>query len=733
MRSTDGATPLSQHFSHLGAVDGPFDDPEIDPEFNDSSLYLNRELSLLEFQRRVLALSQDPNIPLLERLRFLTICSTNLDEFFEVRVSGLKEQKTFGLGPMSADGMTPHEVLEHLDDRCHALIAEQYKTLQTEILPALAEEGIHVLRRGVWSDNLKKWARSFFLAEVLPVLTPIGIDPSHPFPRVLNKSLNFIVTVEGEDAYGRSGGIAVVQVPRCLPRVIQVPPALAEGPHTFILLSAILHAHVEELFVGMRATGCFAFRATRNSDLWVEEEEVEDLLHALQGELPTRNYGDAVRLEVANSCSPDIAKFLLSRLNLQKKDLYRVNGPVNLHRLSALVDLVDRPDLKFKPFVPTRPAQVERGVNIFETINRTDVLLHHPYESFVPVIDMVRQAASDPNVLAIKLTLYRTGSKSPLVKALIDAAQKGKDVTAVVELRARFDEAQNITLATQLQEAGANVVYGIVGYKTHSKMMLIVRREGGQLKRYVHLSTGNYHASTARAYTDFGLMTNDPIIGEDIHKLFVQLTGLGQLLHLEKLLQSPFSLHTTILELIDNEISEAKAGREARIMARMNSLAEPQIIKALYRASQAGVKIDLIVRGICSLRPGVPNVSENIRVRSILGRFLEHSRAYYFYAGGKELTYLASADWLPRNLFRRAEICFPIEKKEMRDRVIYEAFQIYKEDNTAGWDLQEDGTYKKVVREDGVDVFNAQDTLVNLLANKGTQALPTKFAKPRKY
>jgi polyphosphate kinase len=729
MESFDGPVPLSPNpiFSDLGE-EWLADNAE-SPKLNDPTLFLNRELSLLEFQRRVLALSRDPSIPLLERLRFLTICSTNLDEFFEVRVSGLKEQKNFGIGTVGVDGLTPQDTLLAVTEQAHALIAEQYTSLQSEIFPALAAQGIHVLRREVWSKKLKNWARSFFLAEVLPVLTPIGIDPSHPFPRVLNKSLNFIVTVEGEDAYGRSSGIAVVQVPRCLPRVIEVPAKLSKSPHTFILLSAIVHAHVDELFLGMKVTACYAFRATRNSELWVEEEEIDDLLHALKGELPTRNYGEAVRLEVAKSCSPEIAQFLLSRLNLQEEDLYRVNGPVNLHRLNALCKLVDRPDLKYQSFFPTRAPQLERGVNLFETISRGDILLHHPYESFLPVLELVRQAASDPAVLAIKLTLYRTGSKSPLVEALIEAARNGKEVTAVIELRARFDEARNIDLATQLQEAGANVVYGIVGYKTHSKMMLIVRREQRRLKRYVHLSTGNYHASTARTYTDFGLMTTDADIGEDIHKLFVQLTGLGQVLELKKLDQSPFNLHQRLFDLIANEIKEANAGRRAHIMARMNSLVEPRLIQALYRASQAGVEIDLIVRGICCLCPNVPMVSENIRVRSILGRFLEHSRAYFFHASGDKLTFLSSADWMPRNLFRRAEICFPIEDPELKARVLHEAFAVYIEDNMTAWELEPDGSYTKVVKDEDDSAHSAQETLLSLLANKNNQPMPSRQKK----
>jgi polyphosphate kinase len=523
----------------------------------------------------------------------------------------------------------------------------------------------------------------------------MGLDPAHPFPRVLNKGLNFIVEVTGADAFGRGSGVAVVQVPRSLPRVIALPRELAQGPHDFVLLSSIIHEHVGELFPGMTPTGCHQFRVTRNSDLWVDEEEVDNLLKALQGELPTRNFGAAVRLEVADTCTDAIAAYLLGQVSLEPEDLYRVKGPVNVHRLSAIIDAVDRPDLLDKPFVPAVPRRVAQSNDMFEVLRRGDLLLHHPYESFSPVVELLRQAARDPSVLAIKQTLYRTDQGSPLVESLIEAARAGKEVTAVVELRARFDEAANIDLATRLQEVGANVVYGIVGYKTHAKMLLIVRREQGRLRRYAHLGTGNYHARTARLYTDFGLLTAHRIVGEDVHRVFLQLTGLGRVKKLKKLVQSPFSLYAELTRLIDAEADRARKGKPARIRARMNSLSEPAVIRALYEASQAGVRVDLLVRGICCLRPGVPGVSENIRVRSIIGRFLEHSRAFWFDAGGEDRVLLSSADWMARNLFRRVEVAFPVEDARLKARVKHEAFEVFLGDDVAAWDLGADAVWRR--------------------------------------
>jgi len=669
---------------------------ETTPDLSDPRLFGNRELSLLEFNRRVLAQARDRELPLLERLRFLTICCTNLDEFFEIRVAGLKEQVTYGVQRFQADGLSPQETLRRLAPLAHELVAEQYRILNEELLPSLEDEGIAILRRGKWSPEDARWIRRHFLTEILPVLTPMGIDPAHPFPRVLNKGLCVAITVEGKDAFHRQSGVAVVQVPRSLPRLIALPREAERREHAFVLLSSVIHEHAGELFGGMQVTGVHQFRVTRNSDLWVDEEEVENLLQALKGELPNRKFGEAVRLEVADTCSPDMARFLLENVGLGEDDLYRVNGPVNLNRLATLYGLVDRPELKFPPFAPGIQPRRKHSSDLFEVIRAGDVLLHHPYESFAPVVQLLQQAAEDPAVLAIKQTLYRTDADSPIVTALLDAARAGKEVTAVVELRARFDEAANIDLATRLQEAGANVAYGIVGYKAHAKMLLIVRREGRRLRRYVHLGTGNYHPGTARAYTDLGLLTARTEIGLDVHKLFGELTGLGQVARLKCLLRSPFTLRSALLERIGREIDAARAGRRARIIARMNSLSEHGIIQMLYEASQAGVEIDLLVRGICCLRPGIPGVSENIRVRSIVGRFLEHSRVYYFHADGAEEVWLSSADWMERNFFRRFEACFPVQDEELRSRVLAEALELPLLDNQQAWLLQPDGTYVHV-------------------------------------
>lgn len=658
-------------------------------------LYINRELSLLEFNRRVLEQTKDEATPLLERLKFLCISSTNLDEFFEIRVSGLKQQVDFGAQQRGPDNLTPAEQLGRISEAAHELVAEQYRTLNDVLIPALEAEDIRFPKRAEWSERVEAWVKRYFNRELLPVLSPIGLDPAHPFPRILNKSLNFIVSLEGKDAFGRNSGIAIVQAPRSLPRVIPVPPGYGGGPHTFVFLSSMIHAHVGDLFPGMRATGCYQFRVTRNSDLFVDDEEVDDLLRAMEGELPSRRFGDAVRLEVADNTPAEMVNFLLREFDLGQEDLYQVNGPVNLNRLMAIHDVVDRPDLKYPGFTPSLPIRIERNADIFKVIRNGDLLLHHPFQSFAPVVDFLRQAANDPDVLAIKQTLYRTGAESAIVDALVAAARKGKEVTVVVELRARFDEEANIELANRLQDAGAHVVYGVVGHKTHAKMILVVRREGKRLRRYVHLGTGNYHTRTARLYTDFGFLTCDDAMAEDVHKVFQQLTALGKASRLKKLLQSPFTLHKAMLDFIRREAAHAAEGRPARIIAKMNALVEPQIIHALYEASQAGVKVELIVRGPCALRPGMPGVSDNIQVRSIIGRFLEHHRIYYFLNGGEDQVFLSSADWMERNFFRRVEICFPVEEKRLKERVLQEALCNYLQDNTQAWLLQPTGGYKR--------------------------------------
>lgn len=659
------------------------------------TLYLNRELSLIEFNRRVLHQAKDESVPLLERLRFLCISSTNLDEFFEIRVAGLKQQLAYGSTQRGADNLSPLEQLSRISEFAHELVTEQYRVLNEVLIPALENEGIRFVKRTDWSPRQRSWIRRYFVREVLPVLSPIGLDPAHPFPRILNKSLNFMSSLEGKDAFGRDSGIAIVQAPRSLPRLVHLPASCSDGPNEFVFLSSIIHAHVAELFPGMKPTGCYQFRVTRNSDLFVDEEEVDDLLRALEGELPSRRFGDAVRIEVADDCPPEMVSYLRAQFNLAEHEIFRVNGPVNLSRLLSIVDLVDRRDLKFPSFVPGLPLRMARNADLFDVIRRGDVLLHHPYQSFAPVVDLLRQAASDASVLAIKQTLYRTGSDSAIVDALTEAARSGKEVTAVVELRARFDEEANIDVANQLQEAGAQVVYGVVGHKTHAKLMLIVRREGSKLRRYVHLGTGNYHGRTTRQYSDFGLMTCDHALAEDVHKIFQQLTGLGRASKLKKLLQSPFTLHDTLLRYIEREAGHARDGRPARIIAKMNALAEPSIIAALYEASRAGVKIDLLVRGVCCLRPGLKGVSENIEVRSVVGRFLEHARVFYFLNGGQEDVYLASADWMGRNFFNRVETCFPVEDKRLRRRVIEEGLTSLLRDNTHAWLLQSDGTWRR--------------------------------------
>ncbi len=681
------------------------------PDLDDGSLFVNRELSLLEFFRRVLAMGRDPSIPLLERLRFLTITSTITDEFFEIRVAGLKQRIQLGIARPGADGLSSMEVYREIAHRARAMIAEQYRILNEDVLPALEEEGIRLLKRARWSEAQRGWVREYFETQVAPVLTPVGLDPAHPFPRVLNKSLNMIVSLEGADAFGRNSDYAVVPVPRCLPRVIRLPDEVSDAPHDFVLLSSVVHAHVEQVFPGMMITGCHQFRVTRNADLWVDEEEVEDLLDALKGQLPRRRYGDAVRLEVADNC-PDVMQALLrAQFGLGEDDVFRVDGPVNLHRLDTIHALVDRPDLKFAPFVPSLN-HTSTGSDMFEVLSRGDLVLHHPFESFTPVVDLVRQAARDPDVLAIKQTVYRTGSRSPMVESLLKAARSGKEVTAVVELRARFDEAANIDLATKLQDAGAHVVYGVVGHKTHAKMLLIVRREGGRLKRYGHLGTGNYHTGTARAYTDFSYMTSREDITGDMHRVFMQLTGLGRAKRLARLLQSPFTLQKWLVERLEFESAEARAGRPARVIVKVNSLSDPAMIRALYRASQDGVQVDLVVRGICCLRPGVPGVSENIRVRSVVGRFLEHSRLYAFHAAGEALLYMASADWMGRNLYRRVETCFPIDDPDLRARVLEEGLQRYIDDNAGAWEMGPDGTYVRCAPAEGEPRRSAQEQLL---------------------
>lgn len=674
--------------------------------------YLARQLGILAFDRRVLAQAADRQIPLLERLRFLCIVSSNLDEFFEIQVAEMMEYVQMGWDFGHADEAKPDEILREVSNQAHVLVAEQYRLLNEEIFPALAREGIEFLAEKDWSDEQRAWLHDYFRREMIPVLTPIGLDPSHPFPRVLNKSLNFAIQLEGRDAFGRNSGTAIVQAPRVLPRIIQLPERLAPGGISLVLLTSVLQAFVGALFEGMEIIGSHPFRVTRNSDLFLDEEEIKDLRAALQGELPQRHYGDSVRLEIAAGCPPELEQFLLRQFELTDADLYRVDGPVNLVRLMQVPDMIDRPQLKYRPFQASVPRQLEKAPDVFAAISKGEILLHHPYQSFTPVIDFLDQAASDPDVVAIKQTVYRTGTDSVLMQYLIDAAKRGKEVTVVVELLARFDEEANLTWASKLEEVGAHVVYGVVGFKTHAKMLMVVRREAGRLKRYVHLSTGNYHPRTARLYTDFGLLSCDEGIGEDVSNVFKQLTGLGRARNLHRLLLAPFTLHDGLIAAIARETRNARAGKRAHIIAKMNSLVERGLIEALYAASRAGVKIDLIVRGMCTLRPGVPGLSENIRVTSIVGRFLEHSRIFYFLDNGAEEVMLSSADWMERNMFRRIEACIPIRDAKLKARVIKEGLRAYLADANA-WKMQPDGSY---VRRRGRGQ-RAQVKLLNLLAS----------------
>lgn len=677
----------------------------LEPEF-----YNNRETSFIEFNSRVLALARDPDIPLLERLRYLCICSNNLDEFFEIRVAGLQQRLRSGGGAIGPDRLTPNEQLERISDKVHQQVKQQYKLLNQELLPALQDNHICFLTPEHWSDEVRDWARVFFDEQMLPILSPQGLDPAHPFPLLTNKSLNFVVSLQGKDAFGRDTSLAVVRAPRSLARLIPVPVSGGESPHIFVLLSTMIQQHMGRLFPGLKTTGVYQFRVTRNSDLYLADDDAADLRLALQDELGARNFGQAVRLEVGNDCPADIVDFLLHEFELSPRDLYLCNGPVNLNRLQDLPDLIDRADLKFRQFVSHIPAGMRQTDDPFATIRRCDIMLHYPYESSAPVVNLLRAAARDDDVLAIKQTLYRTGTESVYVDALIEAAANGKDVTVVIELRARFDEEANIELSTRLQREGVQVVYGVVGFKTHSKLILIVRREHDKLVRYGHIATGNYHTRTARAYTDIGVLTFNRQITGDIQKIFNQLSGLGKVANLKKVLHAPFTMHGRMIELIEQQAKLARSGKPALIRARMNSLTEPQLIRALYQASGAGVTIRLLVRGICALRPGVEGLSDNITVISVLGRFLEHSRVYAFGIEETRQVYISSADWMSRNMFHRVEVAVPVLDETLRERVVRESLDYYFDDNQFSWELGADGCYKrrKVVKEP----FSAQMTLL---------------------
>jgi polyphosphate kinase len=684
------------------------------PLLSDPVLFNNSNLSHLLFNLRVLAQSVDEGIPLIERLRFLLIFSSNMDEFYEIRVAGLQRQVKMDRDIPGRDGLPAHEVLRQINLQCHEAYDRQYGILNDILIPQLELADIRFLARDDWSEGLASWIRRYFRSEVMPLISPVGLDPAHPFPRLVNKSLNFILSLEGKDAFGRESGMAIVPAPRSLPRVVRLPDALCESGDNFVLLSEVITAHADELFQGMTVKECHQFRVIRNADLEVKTNEVEDIALALRGELHSRRFGAAVKLEISRHCPEHLCNYLLKRFSLTEDELYRIDGPVNLQRLMTLIDLLDRPDLCYPDFIPALPKALKDASAIFDALSREDHLLHHPYQSFAPVVDLLRQAARDPQVVAIKQTLYRTGEASELVELLAEAARKGKEVAVVIELRARFDEEDNLEFADILQEAGALVIYGVVGHKTHAKAMLIIRREGKNLRHYAHLSTGNYHPRNARIYTDYSLLTANPEVCNDVAKVFQQLTGMGKAVRLTQLLHAPFTLHKQLLAMIEQEIEAATAGNKAHIIAKVNGLTEYKLIKALYRASQAGVKVDLIIRGMCCLRPGIPGVSNNIRVVSVVGRFLEHSRVFYF-LNAENHVYCSSADMMERNLFNRVEIGFPILDEKLAARVKRE-LEMFFNDNCQSWRLHANGHYVLNKPRQGQDRRAVQNMLLEKLA-----------------
>lgn len=676
--------------------------------------YINREFTALAFNERVLQLAHEERIPLLERLRYLCICSSNLDEFFEIRVAGLREKIAIGSQQLSIDGLSAEDVLNQLSKRTHLLIDTLYSVFNTQLLPAMQNEHIHFYEASQWTDDIRLWAKHFFKNEVLPIVSPIALDLAHPFPSLFNKSLNFIVTLSGTDAFDRNINYAVVHAPRSIQRIIPLPSELCTEGHSFVYLSSIIKTHIHDFFPGMEISGCYAFRLTRNSDLFLRDEEIDDLAAAVQRELLSRHYGHVVRLELEKQCPEELTNFLLQKFHLRHEDVYYCDGPVNLQRFLTAINKINRPDLKYAPFTPESLNLPKGKHSLFSLLDDQDLLLHHPFQSFDVVIDFIRQAALDPSVLAIKQTLYRTHFNSLIVQALVEAARAGKEVTAVIELRARFDEESNLKLANRLHEAGVLVLYGVVGFKTHAKMTLIVRRVLGKLKRYVHLGTGNYHEETATRYTDLGLLTAHPDITADTQSLFQQLTGLGKAVKLKALCHSPFTLKKNLLELIDQCSLSVKEGKSSEIIIKVNGLTDKSIIQALYAASQAGVKITLIVRSVCCLRPGIRGVSETIRVLSIVGRFLEHHRVYYFRQGEEEQIFCSSADLMERNLYSRIEVMFPILDEECRRRIKQEIFKNYLKDNRDAWEMKRDGTYKPLKQ----GTHSAQEKLLGYYCQK---------------
>lgn len=677
------------------------------PRSDGKIVYGNREQSWLAFNRRVLDQASNPANPLLERVKFLSIVSSNLDEFFEIRVAGLMQQADSETPQLSIDGITPREQLKRIAREVNAVVAEQYACWHQELVPALAKHGVLFKNATQLDGEELAWVKAYFEEQVFPVLTPLAVDQAHPFPLLGNKTLNVIVSLDHPDTAETEKLMVIVPVPRSLPRIVPIAPG-GEGPQRHIFLSEIIKVCAGTFFPGYTVRGAHAFRVTRNSDLYIDEEEAANLLKKIEEELRNLRRGAAVRLEIEQGIDEELFLTLCQHIGVTPAHAFRLQGPLNLLRLMSLYDMIDRPDLKFPPFTPAEPPAFAQRKNVFETIRERDVLLHHPYDSFAPVVDFVETAARDPDVLAVKQTLYRTSGDSPIVRALIDAAMNGKQVTALVELMARFDEANNIKWARELEEAGVHVVYGLVGHKTHAKCCLVVRREGKELRRYVHLGTGNYNPKTARLYTDISLLTCRPHLAAEAAQVFNTLTGHGRTPDFQHLLVAPFNLHARIQDLIAAETKNAVEGKPARIIAKMNKLVDPATIDALYAASQAGVKIELIVRATCCLVPGVKGLSENIRLRSIVGRFLEHARIFYFENAGAPLIYCGSADWMPRNFFRRVELIFPLEDTELRRRMMADILATELRDNEDARELQPDGSYAAVARAQGEPGFSAQ-------------------------
>jgi len=681
------------------------DERSLRERFGDPKNFINRELSWLEFNRRVLEEAQDPTQPLIERVKFLAIFSSNLDEFFEIRVAGIKQQIESETSDVGPDGLSPTDTFNQIQRLAHELVAAQYELFNRELLPELEKNRIRIRKVSDLGTRRAAWAQKYFQEEVFPMLTPLAVDASHPFPDLLNKSHNLLVRAKtkrrGEPLF------AIVQVPRVIPRLILMPRGPDE-PWDYIYLASLIKQHIAELFPGLILDAAHAFRVTRNSDLYIDDEEAENLLRTIEQELRRSSKGDAVRLEVEADCPRDFIQLLQEFYDLNEADVYKLDGPLSMTHLGPLLTNDAFGKLKDRSFQPGRDPALPPHADMFEVMRRQDVLLHHPYDSFEPIVDLMEEAATDPQVLAIKITLYRTSGDSPIVEALIDAATAGKQVTAIVELRARFDEAANIQWARRLEEAGAHVIYGVVGLKTHCKALLIVRRDADQLRRYVHLGTGNYHQRTARIYTDFGLLSSNPELTEEVAIVFNTLTGLAGYPGLKKLMVAPFDMKQRLIAKIERERDNPRAGKPARIVAKLNSLVDSEIIEKLYEASSAEVTIDLVVRGICCLRPKVPGLSDYIRVVSIVGRFLEHSRIYYFENGGQPEVYLSSADWMPRNFLRRVEVAFPIETAPLRDLIVNEVLPRFLNDRVKSRELQPDGSYRRLKPEGPEERSQAQ-------------------------